>query len=264
MNNNTNFNLIRELNKSDFYNNLLIEEYNNLKKNNKFIDNHLYINVVYLIENDYEYEFGVYITNNSNNEIFVKEIPVVIKIDDLIIEDKILSINKNLNSFEATFLEIKLNKDTFNEKLNINLFNIEFGNINQFIKKNYVKIEIEEIEEIRDKAGYSEIKKFLKNLTFIEKDQFAIDIFKVGEIEEGFFIIALFRNSSNKDVNIKSIPLTIENNSNLLIYKEVFTVNDDSLNIKANSGKLKAIVIPRKEFPFVQGEKLEEYNVIIQ
>lgn len=264
MNNNADFNLIRESNKSDFYNKLLFEEYNELKKNNIFIDNHLHINISYLIENDYEYEFGVYITNNSNNEILIKEIPIIIKNNNNLLKERVLSLNKNLKSFEATFVEIKFDKNDFDEDFNIDLVNIEFGNINEFIRNNYIKIDFDGIDKIRDKAGYSEIKRFLKDLTFMKENELAIDIFRVGEIEDGFYIIALFRNSSNREINIKSIPITVENNINLLIYKGVFEVNDDSLTIKGISGKLKVIVIPRTEFPFIDGEVIEEYNVKIE
>ena len=256
--------LIEELNRSDFLNELLVNEYTELVENNSFNQNHLHINTAFIVENEYEYEVGIYITNNSNKELLIRDIPLAIRKDNRILKEKILSIEKSFKAFEAVYIEVKFDKSDFKEPFDVDSVTVEFGNVSEINKSNYIKINFEGIEKVRDKAGYSEIKKFLKGLSIMEEDQLAIDIFKSGEIEEGFFIIALFRNSSKEEVKIKSIPLMVYNPLDLLVYKGVFNISDDSLLLQPNTGRLMVITIPRDEFPIVEGEELDKYKIYIK
>ncbi|WP_195429119.1 SLAP domain-containing protein [Clostridium sp. D46t1_190503_E9] len=257
------FKLIKESNRSDFYNDLLIDEYKEVVANNSFIDNHLHINTVYLVENDYEYEVGIYITNNSDREIFLRDLPIVLRLGDKVLKEEILSLEKNISSFEAVYIEVKFDKNDFIENFDINDCDIELGDTNSLNKYNYVKINFDGLDKVREKSGYREIKRFIKNLPLIEEGSIALDVFASGEIEEGFFIIVLFRNSSSEDINIKSIPLEIYTGDDLIFYKNYFSLLDGGIKVPSYSGLFKVIVIPKDEFQGVEGEDSDTYKVKI-
>lgn len=257
------FKLIREYDRSEFHNELLVDEYKELIENNLFIDDNLHINTVYLVENDYEYEVGIYITNNSNKEILIKEIPIILKSKTKIFKEKILFIDKNIDAHQAIFVEVKLHKKEFVEMLDINSCDIELGNTNLLNRYNYTKIKFDGLEKVREKLGYREIKKFIKNLPLIEEDSLALNVFATDEVEEGFLMIILFRNTSKEDINIKSIPFEVYTENDLLIYKNNF-ISDDGISIPKYTGIFKIIVIPRNEFPIFNGEKLNNYKIIIK
>lgn len=256
-------NLIREIHESEFYYSLLNEEFQKILYDKNLRNNNINIYTSYVYEDDENIEFGVYFINTSSSEVILNSIKLTLYNLDEIIHTEEYFINKNINSYSAVFKEIKIAKDIIESKYTISNLSIGIRELGNVKKYPYINIEIKNLPKIDDKHNYREIKKFIKNLPIIEENQICIDIFRVGEIKEGFFIIALFRNSSNNDVNIKSIPIEVENENNLLIYKGVFNVVDDSLNIEAKSGKIKVIVIPREDFAFIDGENFEKYNVRI-
>lgn len=258
-----NFKLIKENNRSYFLNDLLENEYSELVNNNSFIEEHLHINSVYMVENEYEYEVGIYITNNSTKDILLKDIPVSIKSDNNIIE-KLISVEKEIKSKEAIFLDVVFNKEEFKEKIDMNSCEVEFGNTRLLNKFNYIKIDFEGLDKVREKLGYRQLKKFIKNLPIIDEDNIALDVFASGEIEEGFFIIISLRNTSKEDVKIKSIPFEIYTEDDLLLYKENFIPSDAGINIPNHSGIFKVILIPKNKFPQIKGTDSNKYKVYIR
>lgn len=256
--------LIKETYISEFHYDLINEEFQKSLYNNKLKNNNITLYSSYVYEDEEKIEFGIYLINTSKKNVELKSINISIyNLDNNIYTEEVL-INKDIEIGSAIFREFKVSKENIKEEYIIDNLSLSIGNINNIRKIPYINIDIKNLPDIKDKYNNRDVKKFIKALPAIEEEQICIDIFRVGEIEEGFYIITLFRNSSDREINIKSIPITVENNRNLLIYKGVFEVNDNSLAIKGRSGKLKVIVIPRTEFPFIDGEVREEYNVKIE
>lgn len=262
--NNLEISLKKEVYESDFYHNLLKEEFKKIVYNNDIKSKRLHIFSSYGYENEYEIEFGIYIINASEEEIVVNNLPLCLYEGDKNVYSEEIFINKSIESYSAIFREVRIKKENIKEEYNISNLSISIGEVNSIKKFPYINIEIDNLPKRSDYGNYKDIKKFLNNLSVMEENQLAIDIFRTGEIEEGFYIITLFRNSSNNPINIKSIPLTVMNDLDLLIYEGTFEVKDDSLYIEGNKGKLMVITIPRGEFPIFDGENLNNYKVIIK
>lgn len=255
--------LKKEIHESEFYYDLLKEEFQQILYNKDLRNNHINIYSSYVYEDEEYIEFGVYFINVSKIDIVLNTLPLAVYNEDNLIYKEGFEINKIVEGNSAIFKEIKVPKDSINNSYKISNLSIGIEGIRSIKKYPYINVEIKNLPKTKDYVNYRELKKFINNLPVIEEDELCIDIFRVGEIEEGFYIIALFRNSSNRNINIKSIPLTVENPSDLLIYKGVFTSNEDSLNILSNSGKIMVITIPRNEFNFVDGEDFSKYKVKI-
>lgn len=256
--------LIKETYISDFHYNLINEEFQKKLYNKELKNNNIILYSSYVYEDEENIEFGIYLINTSNKEIDLKSINISIyNLEKNIYTEKFI-INRNIDKKSAIFREFKVIRKNIKESYSIDNLSLAINDINNIKKYPYINIDIKNFPEIKNKYSNREIKKFIKNLPTIDNNKLSIDIFRVGEIKEGFYIIALFRNSSDRDISIKSIPLTIENQLNLLIYKGVFSVNNESLDIQGNSGKIKVIVIPRGEFPFIEGQNIESYKVFIK
>ncbi|WP_029452239.1 SLAP domain-containing protein [Clostridium algidicarnis] len=253
--------LVKELHRSDFHNTLLNSEYINLVKENDFIDEHLHINLVYVSKREEDLEVGAYITNNSNKDVQLKNMPICLYKDKSKVFETIYSINKSIPAEKAVFIEIGIPLILSLEDKACDNLHISFGDGRTIAKYPYVNIDINELPKINGYKSHREMKKFLKLLPTIKKDQLTIDVFKVGQVEEGFCIIALFRNSSSKAINIKSIPLTVLVSENLPVYKGVYNINDDGLIIESNKGKFYSIIIPLESFIQIDYEDMSKYIV---
>lgn len=258
------FNLKEEKYRSKFLNDLLKDEYSNLVKNNYFVDNHIVINNSYIIENEDIYELGIYITNNSNKSLFLKELPISLVYNKEKLITKTLKLDNKIDGNEAIFLEVQFSKEEISEKIeNIDDLSIsvrEFNNINRFI---YKDIDYLGLDKVRETSSYKEIKKFIKNLSLVEKGKLALDIFTCGEIEEGLFIVVLIRNYYNDSIAIKSLPLEIYTEDNNLFYKNTVLFNDNGIEIEANAGVFKVILIPKNEIELIYNENSHSYKVKI-
>lgn len=254
----------REIFESDFYHTFLKDELQKVIYENILKENQLHIFSSYIYENDYEIEAGVYIINSSENEIKINNLPLCIYNNGEKIYFEDLKVDKKLESYSSVFKEFKINKEKISEEYRIDTLSIGINDLRNIKKYPYINIDVNNLPKIKEYINYRDIKKFLANISIIDEDQLCIDIFRTGEIEEGLYIIALFRNSSNRTVNITSLPLEVYNASNLLMYKSSFTINDNSLNLEGNTGKMIVITIPRKDFPFIEGEDLTKYKVEIK
>ena len=252
---------IKELYRSEFHNNLLDSEYIDLTKKNNFIDEHLHINLVYISEKEEELEIGAYITNNSNRDIQLKNLPICLYKDNIKVFEKIYSINKSVESKQATFIELTIPLILSLKGKGYENIDINFGDGRSIAKYPYVNIDIKELPRINGYKSYREMKKFIKTLPTIRKNELRVDNFKVGEVEDGFCIIALFRNSSNKELNIKSIPLKVYTDTNILVYTGVYNINNNGLKLGGNKGKFYTIVIPFENFFKVDNQDLSKYIV---
>lgn len=256
--------LLKENSRSEFYNNLLKKEYEILVKDIEFINNYIYINTTYFIENDYEYEAGIYLTNSSNKNIYIKKLPFILKNNDGVLKKIIVQVDKDIKEYEGIFIEIKIQKDEFNKELSIDNLKIEIDKINKIRTYNSIDINIEGLEKIRELSAYRDIKKFIKRLPQIEEDTIDLQVFESGESDRGFFIIIFIRNASSEDITINSIPFELYTHDDLIIYKNYFKSLDDGINVKAFSGVFKVIFLSKEDVPDILGETLDTIKVKIR
>lgn len=262
--NNLDISFEKEVYESDFYHNLLKDEFKKIIYNNDIINKRLHIFSSYSYENEDEIEFGVYIINSSSENILIKNLPFCLHNNETKIYSEQVFINKTIESNSAIFREVRIKKEDIKKEYIFKDLSISIDEINNIRKFPYINVNMDDIPKSREYTNYRDLKKFLKNLSVIQENQLCIDIFKTGELDGGFCIIALFRNSSDKPISIKSMPLTITNDIDLPIYKGVFEVKDDSLYIEGNRGKLIVINIPGEEFPIIEGQDLTKYKVYIK
>ncbi|MCB2286358.1 SLAP domain-containing protein [Clostridium algidicarnis] len=261
-----NFNIVlsKEIYESDFHHELLKEELQKMLSNKQLKSNHVNMYCSYVYENDEYISMGIYLINNSDKDILINKLPLSICNKKEKIFDYTIDINKTIFTNNAIFKEISILKSDLALSYNIDDIYIEFDDLKKINKYPYINIEIDNMPKVNGYKSYREGKKFLKNLSNIEENQFSIDIFKVGQVEEGFCIIALFRNSSSKAINIKSIPLTVLVSENLPVYKGVYNINDDGLIIESNKGKFYSIIIPLESFIQIDYEDMSKYIVKFQ
>ena len=256
--------LKKEVYESDFYYNLLQEEFKKIMYNNHIINKRFHIFSSYSYENEDEIEFGIYVINSSLDNVLIKNLPFCLHDGERKIYSQQVFINRTIESNAAIFIEVKIKKEDIKEEYIFKNLSISMDEINSIRKFPYININMDDIPKSKEYTNYRDLKNFLKNISVIQENQLCIDIFKTGEIDGGFCIIALFRNSSQNYINIKSIPLTITNDIDLLIYKGVFEIEDNSLYIEGNKGKLVVINIPGEEFPIIEGQNLSKYKVYIK
>lgn len=258
------FNLIEEKFRSKFLNDLLKDEYEELVRNNYFTDNHVIISDSYIIENQDSYEVGAYITNNSSKALFLRELPVALIYDEKIISKKTLKLNNKINGNEAIFLEIEFSKEEIEEDIsNSNELSIAIGDfsyINRFI---YREVDYLGLEKVRETSSYSAIKKFIKSLALVEKGKLALDVFTVGEIEEGLFIVILIRNYFEEKISLMSLPVEVYTENDILFYKGDILFNNEGIEVEGNSGIFKVVVIPKNEIDLIFNENEHSYKVKI-
>jgi|GEM_PF-3820366 len=252
---------IKELYRSEFFNELLELEYSQIIKDNTFLKDHIHINLAYISKSDDDLELGVYITNNSEVEVNIKALPIALYEKDIKIFETIAELLKDIPSKKAIFFQVIIPNIIKLEEVNSKDFRVDFGDLSTVSQYPLVDVDVNNMPKINGYKSHREMKKFLKLLPTIKKDQLTIDVFKVGQVEEGFCIIALFRNSSSKAINIKSIPLTVLVSENLPVYKGVYNINDDGLIIESNKGKFYSIIIPLESFIQIDYEDMSKYIV---
>ena len=68
------------------------------------------------------------------------------------------------------------------------------------------------------------------------------------------------RNSCEKDINIKSLPIEVYNELGLLIYKGIYS-NENGIKIKNKTGIINCITIPWNEFITVKAKEIRDFKV---
>lgn len=258
---NSNIKLIKEMHQSKFYNDLLEDELKNIISDQSMYYNHIQFKISFVCENEDFIEIGIYIVNSSNKEVNLKKVPLVIHITEENYERYTLEVNKKINSEQALFKEILIDKGNKYNNIDKSKISVYIDDLNRIKKYPYIEVEIEKLPKVNGYRSNREIKKFLKDIPDIEEDQLRIDVFKVGEVEEGFCIIPLIRNSSDRELQIKSIPITVYTESGLMIYKGIYNISDNSLSIGAFKGRFYTIIIPFNTFLKVEKQDLSKYIV---
>lgn len=250
----------KDICRSEFHNNLLEEEYHEIIEKHDLLNDHLHIDLSYMYEKEESLELGLYITNNSEQEIHIIKLPISLYEKSRKIYDKNIDIMKNIMPKKSIFIEIDIKNILSDKKYDIQDIKLEVGDLNQIANYPYINIDIDNIPKFNVYKRNREINNFLNNLSIIRNNELRLDIFKVGEVEDGFCIIFLIRNSSKNKINIKSIPLTIHTGSDYIIYKGT-QIFKNSLNIDSNKGIFYSITIPFTQMAKIKGDDLSKYKV---
>lgn len=253
--------LSREIHESKFYHQLLDEELQNILNSKDLEKSRLYVYNSYLYEDDNEIYIGIYLINTCDKDLLIKDLPLSVYNKEEKILNCNLEINKEISTQNAIFKELRILKEDIKAFYDAENISIALNESSHIKKYPYINVEVENIPRINGYKGHREIKKFLKNIPNIEENQLLIDILRVGELEEGFCIVALVRNSGSKELNIKSLPLSVYTDNDTLIYRGVYNINDNGLIVESNKGRFYTVVIPFKHFLKIEGHDLSKYTV---
>lgn len=94
----------------------------------------------------------------------------------------------------------------------------------------------------------------------MKADELRIDLYSIGQDNNKIVLILYFRNSSNRDIRIKSLPLNIYSESRLLAFREVYLLEDNSLVVPKEAGIFFRISINKDDFP-LGGEDINKCTV---
>ena len=253
-----NIKLVLERERSDFYNELLSKEFEVVLKKNSSKCGSLNIEKSYFCINGNELNIGLYIINNSEKQIILKSLPIECCINNYINKNITLNIDKNISQYSAVFVELIIEL----EENEIEVEDIDvFINDNKVVKKYpYIDIDIKNMPKVSQYKSYRMVKNKIKNIPIAKLDEVKIDIINVVNDINGLSILTLMRNSCEKDINIKSLPIEVYNELGLLIYKGIYS-NENGIKIKNKTGIINCITIPWNEFITVKAKEIRDFKV---
>ena len=253
-----NIKLVLERERSDFYNELLSKEFEVVLKKISSKCGSLNIEKSYFCINGNELNIGLYIINNSEKQIILKSLPIECCINNYINKNITLNIDKNISQYSAVFVELIIEL----EENEIEVEDIDvFINDNKVVKKYpYIDIDIKNMPKVSQYKSYRMVKNKIKNIPIAKLDEVKIDIINVVNDINGLSILTLMRNSCEKDINIKSLPIEVYNELGLLIYKGIYS-NENGIKIKNKTGIINCITIPWNEFITVKAKEIRDFKV---
>ena len=253
-----NIKLVLERERSDFYNELLSKEFEVVLKKISSKCGSLNIEKCYFCINGNELNIGLYIINNSEKQIILKSLPIECCINNYINKNITLNIDKNISQYSAVFVELIIEL----EENEIEVEDIDvFINDNKVVKKYpYIDIDIKNMPKVSQYKSYRMVKNKIKNIPIAKLDEVKIDIINVVNDINGLSILTLMRNSCEKDINIKSLPIEVYNELGLLIYKGIYS-NENGIKIKNKTGIINCITIPWNEFITVKAKEIRDFKV---
>lgn len=255
-----NIKLVLERERSDFYNELLSKEFEVVLKKISSKCGSLNIEKSYFCINGNKLNIGLYIINNSEKQIILKSLPIECCINNYINKNITLNIDKNISQYSAVFVELIIEL----EENEIEVEDIDvFINDNKVVKKYpYIDIDIDikNMPKVSQYKSYRMVKNKIKNIPIAKLDEVKIDIINVVNDINGLSILTLMRNSCEKDINIKSLPIEVYNELGLLIYKGIYS-NENGIKIKNKTGIINCITIPWNEFITVKAKEIRDFKV---
>lgn len=253
-----NIKLVLERERSDFYNELLSKEFEVVLKKISSKCGSLNIEKSYFCINGNKLNIGLYIINNSEKQIILKSLPIECCINNYINKNITLNIDKNISQYSAVFVELIIEL----EENEIEVEDIDvFINDNKVVKKYpYIDIDIKNMPKVSQYKSYRMVKNKIKNIPIAKLDEVKIDIINVVNDINGLSILTLMRNSCEKDINIKSLPIEVYNELGLLIYKGIYS-NENGIKIKNKTGIINCITIPWNEFITVKAKEIRDFKV---
>lgn len=248
--------LVKKNYRSDFLHDMLEEELAGLIAGKKFLNRSLNFIINYIYRNDNDVEFGLFIINKSMEEVFIRELPFIIKDKNNreVIKKFTYEINEKIKINKAIFCEIKVEGICEKE------LELLIGESREMLLDNYFLVNAKNLDNIKKYSVVRELKKFARNLPMMKADELSIDLYSIGQDNDKIVLILYFRNSSNRDVSIKSLPLNIYSESRLLAYRDVYLLEDNSLVVPKETGIFFRISINKDDFP-LEGEAINKCTV---
>ena len=239
---------------SEFLKEFLKDELSRVLKHKELKNNKLYIYKSYVYEKEEYIEFGVYIINTSEKDIFIKTLPLAIS-DGKEKVNKALEVQENIKIGQAIFRELKVNKSLISYDFNLDDLEVLISNLNSLEKYEPIELELNIEPKFRGYITKREFNKFMSGLPRINEESLAINIFKKAYVEDGYFISLVLRNSSSKDLYIETLPIVVTTSNDLIIHESVIKFEKNNCLVPSNKAILKNILIPFEEFPL-----LPKYN----
>lgn len=243
--------LIKKSYRSDFLQGLLEEELGDIVQKNFLLKNSLNFLINYIYRGTLELEVGIFIINKTVEDIFIEELPFkLVDNEGLEINKFSFKILEDIKIGEASFLEVKIPcknlEDIETKEENLILSIGEVDNLKVF---NGYKVEVQNLNDIKKYSAVRALKKFTNNLPLITEETLDVNLFSITENNGEVVIILYFRNSSKRDLSIKSLPLNIYSRNNLLAYRKILLLEDNSLVVPKESGIFFRKTINTEEIP---------------
>lgn len=234
---------------SNFRKILIYDEYKKIEKPSE--KNLIQIETVYIYEGYEGVEAGVFFINTSSLPVeFYKLRLALIDKNKNIIFEKNININGEviISPNASMFYEIKFEDIILLENINIKELQIVLPDLNDLAISYTTDIDMENL--LDEKSLSEDTKEFLRERFFeissIRKGEFIVDpIYAIGD-KEGINLIILFRNASNIDIQLNSIPIVVSMQEGLPIYMGEVDFNDNNLIIGESTGKLLNVNIPKE------------------
>lgn len=204
-------------------------------------------------------EAGIFIRNTSHKKVEIHKLKLGLMDENgKVLRDTVIDFKGEVRIepncgfyYEILFENIFIRGEVKNLQVVFSDFNsIEILNSLEMNMENLLPEDLEE-----------EVKEFLEdkfyNIPPIRQGQFIIDPLLAMGDEDGINVILLFRNGSDKDVLINSVPLKIEFKENIPVYIGTFSMDNKGLKIEKNNGKLISIKIQKD---FIMGEPRVDYS----
>ena len=255
----SNMDFQKDRNKSDFFNNLVEKELDDILDCKTLFSDSITIRQNYVYQNEYETELGIYITNTSEKKIKVGSLPLTFKGDEKQVYHCNYIFNIIIEKNSTAFVEVVIRKKDFDFKgSNINKINIEVSKLNDIVIENYVHIDTKELIDNKYYSQTQDIRKFIKALDFISEGKLAIDCYNIDFVDDHLDIVLIFRNSSNEEIDLKSLPIVVSDQRNLLLCQKNYQL--DNFKIKPKGVKIAIINIPQDEI-VITDKEFSKYKV---
>lgn len=209
-----------------------------LSEMNPIKENDINISTVYVFDNGEELEAKVYFRNGLDRDINFEFVPLILlNAQNEEIASKTFNLKDmgNIPSGGARPWKIYFDKKLVKmEKFQNQQCKIVFNSRVKAV--NYADIEYEEIPEGFER--FSDVfEKFLYELPGIEKGQLSISTFDIIHGTDGKIIMTLvIRNSTDKDVGLQEIPITIKDEENNIVASSKFSL--DGFMVKSMKARI--------------------------
>ncbi|GAA0783981.1 SLAP domain-containing protein [Hathewaya limosa] len=248
---------------SEFKKELVFNEFKNIQRSK--INEILEINTVHLYHGFEGTEAGIFITNTSNETIELYKVKLGLMSEyNCLAGDEVIDFKGNVRIQPNSSVYQEVVFKTLNLNQNIKNLKVVFSDLDSL--KVYYNKQMD-MENLLDPDISENTKEFLRDkfydIPILREDEFIIDpILALGE-NDGINLIILFRNGSNKDIVLKSIPIIISMQENLPIYIGAINLNNTEFIVEGNKGKLVNFKIPLESM-MVKPIKNYNYKFSIQ
>lgn len=242
-------------NKSEFFNNLVKDEfadyvkYADIQKHKNF----LMLKQSYAYQNKFDLEFGIYFINTSPKNLKIATIPLILELDGKVLKTCNYYFNNTINKRSAGFVELIIpKKDMTITNINEKKVVIKIGRLNDIYLDEYVSFDTTQLIDSKYYEDTKDIRKFIKKLPIIKEGRLAIDCYHIDYVDNKLDIVLVFRNSSKEEVELKSLPISVSDQRNLLLCRKNYRL--DNFIIQGNGIKIAIVSIPKDEIVITDNE----------